>query len=258
MISTNEIRVYKRKGITMGKLLKEIKKEKNLKDEKIAFTGRLDPLAHGEIILLIGKKSCKKLDNFIKKDKKYIFRMVSNLNTDSLDILGKANLSKNIKNIDFNKLEKIIKNMNGLSYKQLYPNYSSICVKNAEGLRQPLWWWTKNDRLDEINIPSKNVLIKNINILKKELIKPQYIIEEILKDICLLEDDNNGFRKKEIIESWNLIKENKNLPDYLQVYDLEADVSSGTYIRQLVQDISNKIGVELLTLSIFRPEFGNL
>ena len=150
----------------MGKLLEEAQKKYNInpKKEKIAFAGRLDPLAHGEVLLLIGKNACKKLDDFTNRDKKYIFKMISNFNTDSLDILGIPKLSVNTGKLNNLILETNIKNLNDKSYQQIYPNYSSICVKNGEGLRQPLWWWTKNNRLDEIKIPSKTVSIKKLEL----------------------------------------------------------------------------------------------
>ena len=67
-------RVFKRKGITMGKLLKETRNKYNIKESKLAFANRLDPMASGEVIILVGKDSCKRLNEFTKKDKKYKFK----------------------------------------------------------------------------------------------------------------------------------------------------------------------------------------
>ena len=251
-------KVFKRKGITMGKLLKETKKHFDIKKYKIAFANRLDPMASGEVIILIGKDSCKRLNEFTKKDKKYNFKFFTNFYTDSLDILGNPKLAKEIRNIDLKVFNDCIKHFDSLKYEQNYPNYSSICVKNNDGLRNPLWWWAKNNRLNEITIPKKNVEIKSLNLNNIELIDSTDLINNIIDELNLLEDDDNGFRKDEIIKNWEKIKDEIKQPIQIQVFDMDAVVSSGTYIRQLVFDMSTYLKCNLATLSIFRPINGIL
>ena len=244
--------VFKRKGITMGKLLKETKEKFNISD-KITFAGRLDPMAEGEVLILIGKNSCKNLGISIKYDKKYIFSFFTNCSSDSLDILGIPNISFKNKYINESDKDSFIKYFNKKNYNQNYPNYSSICVKNNDNLRKPLWWWTKNCRLSEIIIPSKNVSIKSLSFIRSYDIESKQLIDIIIKDLKCLEDDDNGFRKDEIIRCWEKLYNDSNLPKNFQVFDMTATVTSGTYIRQLIKDIGSYIGCDLLTLSIYRP-----
>ena len=251
-------RVFKRKGITMGKLLKETRNKYNIKESQLAFANRLDPMASGEVIILVGKDSCKRLNEFTKKDKKYKFKFFTNFYTDSLDTLGNPAIANNLKIINPKELNDCIKYFNSYKYKQKYPNYSSICVKNNEGLRQPLWWWTKNNRLSEINIPKKNVEIKSLKLNNVEFIESKELINQIINELELLEDDENGFRKSEIIENWKKQKDKLKTALEIQVFEMEAVVSSGTYIRQLVYDMSIYLKCSFTTLSIYRPENGIL
>ena len=74
------IKIYKPIGITPLQLIKKYKRENNIK-EKISFAGRLDPMAHGEMVLLKGDE-CKKQDSFCGKDKIYEFEILYGFTTD--------------------------------------------------------------------------------------------------------------------------------------------------------------------------------
>ena len=91
-----------------------------------------------------------------------------------------------------------------------------------------------------------------------ELIDSTDLINNIIEELNLLEDDDNGFRKDEIIKNWEKIKDEIKQPLQIQVFDMDAVVSSGTYIRQLVFDMSTYLKCNLATLSIFRPVNGIL
>ena len=56
------IKIYKPIGVTPVQLVEKYKKENSI-DEKVSFAGRLDPMAHGEMVLLVGDE-CKKQDSF--------------------------------------------------------------------------------------------------------------------------------------------------------------------------------------------------
>ena len=52
------IKIYKPIGMTPVELIRNYKKENHIK-ERVSFAGRLDPMAHGEMVLLVGDE-CKK------------------------------------------------------------------------------------------------------------------------------------------------------------------------------------------------------
>lgn len=52
------IPVYKKIGETPYQLVQKFRKKENISEElKIAYAGRLDPMAEGVILLVIGKKT---------------------------------------------------------------------------------------------------------------------------------------------------------------------------------------------------------
>jgi tRNA U55 pseudouridine synthase TruB len=75
---------------------------------------------------------------------------------------------------------------------------------------------------------------------------------EILRRIDLVHGD---FRQEEIIKVWNEVFKKSDQQEYT-VFSCVAECSSGTYIRQLVHDISEKIGTPLVTYSIKRTKVG--
>ena len=72
-------------GLTINEFASNIKTETNCR--KICFAGRLDPMARGQVLLLIDEE-CKKLPDMITKDKTYQFEIIPGFQTDSDDPLG--------------------------------------------------------------------------------------------------------------------------------------------------------------------------
>ena len=216
------IKINKPLGMTPLELITEYKKKNNI-TEKMSFAGRLDPMAHGEMILLIGNE-CKNQNQYCGKDKIYRFEILKNIKTDSLDILGIFENIENIENIEHKK--KYIG-----KFKQKYPKYSSI---NVNG--KPLWWWSKKKLLYKIEIPEKEVEIYNSKLLETTKIKSNLLLQHIkLKLSKLSEKSKKNFRYYEILHQWEKKLNNEN-----NVYDIlkyEMKVSSGTYIRKICEEM---------------------
>ncbi len=129
---------------------------------------------------------------------------------------------------------------------QKYPSFSSKTI-NGKQLFQLSKDGVLPDKLPEHQITiTKLEYIDNLNIEKNILQK------EILQRINLV---NGDFRQKEIINSWNDVFMNSDQKEYI-ILSCIAECSSGTYIRQLVKDISDKIGIPLVTYSIKRTKVG--
>ena len=80
--------VYKPVGMTPYELSLKIKK-RDPSIKKIAYVYRLDPMAHGEILILINE-FCRLTNYYVhlKSYKIYEYSVLFGLNTDTLDILG--------------------------------------------------------------------------------------------------------------------------------------------------------------------------
>jgi len=239
------IQLYKPIGKTPLELVEEYKKQHNIK--KACFAGRLDPMAHGVMTILLNEE-CKKLDSYCGKDKVYEFKILYGFETDTYDVLGKL-LSATKPNEDIiNSLD--MSNYIG-EFKQKYPPYSSIVVN-----KKPLWEWAKLNLLHTIDIPSKKVNIEYINIsnIKQEICDNTSLKQHIFKMINSLKNTNKPkFRADEILSIWET---NFNvLSDYKPIIrSYKAKVSSGTYIRGLVNQIGKDIGCGAIALDIKRTK----
>lgn len=220
------------------------KKNKKYKGLKITYAGRLDPMASGLLLLLVGEK-IKEKDKYLKLDKEYNFEVLFGFSTDTYDILGKV---IDIRHGVYQDLEKMIrKNIKLFSGKliQKYPIYSS---KTVEG--KPLFSYAR--RGVDIEIPSREVLVKNLKFLKVKSINNRRLFNIIEKRIKKV---NGDFRQKEILNIWkkNLqVKEKRNF--FIASFKIEC--SSGTYVRGIANNLGEKINIPTLAFSIKRTKIG--
>ena len=208
------------------------------------------------MILLIDEE-CKKQDEYICKTKIYKSQLLLGITSDSYDILGIPEISKETlldDTISLDTIKDTIYSFQG-TYNQKYQNYSSICVKSViTGERKPLWKWSKENRLNEITIPSKDITIYNIEIPKIIELDSKQLLELILSKLSLVTEGD--FRQESIKRKWiELLGDN---PNKWYIIDMETDVSSGTYIRTLSNDIAEKLNCKGIALDINRIQIDGI
>lgn len=252
--------VYKPIGFTPLDLVKQFKIDNNITG-KCAYAGRLDPMAHGKLVILHGD-DLKKMDEITKKDKRYRFRMVLGISTDTTDILGLIDNSLNPKLL-MELTEEVIESVklhaqsfNNLEYNQEYHQFSSMTIE-IDGKKQPMWKMFSDKSIDKatITIPKKTVNIYELNLLN--CYKMSSIELKSLIDTNLSQLTSENFRLDDIKRCWNHYFSNFN--DFNQdifyyVLEYDAFVSSGTYIRQLVKDIGLKSNLPTMVIEIYRYE----
>src|SRR4051812_2270372 len=85
------INVYKPIGFTPLQVIEKLREKfPEYKNVKIGYAGRLDPLAHGVLLLMIGDAT-KEREKYLGLDKSYEFEAVLGVSTDSYDVLGLVN-----------------------------------------------------------------------------------------------------------------------------------------------------------------------
>src|SRR6185437_1274560 len=151
--------IYKPIGFTPFEVVKTIKQvNPKLSKVKMGYAGRLDPLAHGVLLLMIGEET-KNRDYYLSLPKTYDFEVVFGVQTDTYDVLGlieKTSLPINNVNLFVNKyVNKTI----GKSL-QTYPPYSS---KTVQG--KPLFWWARQGKLSEIEMPTREIEIFDFAVI---------------------------------------------------------------------------------------------
>lgn len=273
------INIYKPLGLTPVQLIQKLRGDrKEYQGTKIGFAGRLDPLAHGVMLLMIDEET-KKRDRYLDLPKTYEFEVLFGISTDTYDALGliasysssehsesKSNnlAMKQYNNLSINsislekKIKQFIKSKHG-KHTQVYPPFSSREVNG-----KPLYQWARENRLEEIQVPSKEIEVYNFDFLNLLEIPADEIHKRIISNINSVDGD---FRQEKILKTWNnffslspstsLRVNMESKSDNFYVAKLKINCSSGTYVRSLANDLGKTIGTGAIALDIFRTKVGN-
>ena len=262
--------IYKTIGETPLEALENLRQnEPDLKEETLSYIGRLDPMAEGEMIVLVGKEENQKRDEYLNFDKEYVAEFLVGFSTDTGDLLGvvqKSSADKtaaaNNKDETFQKnlLEKIAALPEKLSKitEQKFPWFSS---KHVFG--RALFDWFKAGQQEEIERPSKQIKIYSAELINatENLLFRKITASELqnylTKNISKVKGD---FRQSEILEKWQGILQTVDFPtaefpiSEFPIFTLKLKVSTGTYIRGLTEEIEKVIGSPVVLFSLKRSK----
>ncbi len=101
------------------------------KIKKIGHSGTLDPLASGLLILGIGRKATKKLNQFQKLDKEYLAKIKLGIISDTFDKEGKIKKIEYEKKPSLEEVKKVIQQFKGEIW-QRPPLFSAKKVKGKK------------------------------------------------------------------------------------------------------------------------------
>jgi len=244
-------------GLTPNDFKYKLIRENKL-SEKSCCCGRLDPQARGEELFLENEE-LKDFDKYTyNTDKDYEAEIILGISTDTDDIMGIFDNKPNFPSTEIEKnnlLSKITNEFNNFNinrqFNQKFHPYSSFMLRK-NGVRKPLWEWKKLNKLEDIDIPSKNIYLYFINILELKTYKYSDILHEFVKRINLI-DKKHKFRQEEIIEQWHNL-ENLKIIDNIYSIKFCIKASSGFYVRQLCLDLKKKIEHPLMIFDINRTK----
>jgi tRNA pseudouridine(55) synthase len=262
-------------GQTPLEALELLRREKNIDvSVPMTYAGRLDPMAEGLLLILVGDE-CKKKDEYLGLDKEYEVEVLLGVGSDTGDVLGVVEGLK-IKG-DLFSIEIIkekIKLLVGKRFEK-YPPYSSKTVAG-----KPLFEYANEGTIDDIQIPTKEIEIYSIDFLGTDIISLNELVPEVIERIKLVKGD---FRQGYVIDSWeNLFRSetnNINLEDSFsteekssafrggasmqahsqtsfQIVKLRISCSSGSYMRTLAEKLGAMLGVPALAWKIKRTQIG--
>lgn len=222
------IKADKRVGETPLEFLNRLRIEMpEIKNSVLSYAGRLDPMAEGEMIVMVGEEN-KNRDNFLGLDKEYIATFLFGVSTDSGDVLGL--ITNQIDKGDYDaeisqrEISASIESFPKIKT-QKYPWFSS---KTVFGIKL-FEYFKRGDTY--IERPTREVDIKEVEILKYENINSQDLKNYIFESINKVTGD---FRQKETLEKWQKFFE--TAPENLLICEIRILVSSGTYIRALTEN----------------------
>ena len=148
------ILINKEEGPSSHDIIDQLRKITNIK--KIGHAGTLDPFASGLLIVAIGREHTKKIEKFVKLDKKYEAELLLGVKTDSFDKCG-----------------KIIEEYKGDEIKEKNLKASIEEIKNKKTQKPPMYSAKKVGGKKLYQLARKNIEIErkdhNINIFNISL-----------------------------------------------------------------------------------------
>lgn len=222
----------------------------------LAYAGRLDPMASGALLVLIGDE-CKRQTDYHSLDKEYEFSVLFGIGSDTGDVLGRLTSNTVVPEVTSEQLSKIAADLIG-SVTFPYPNFSS---KTVHG--KPLHTWTLEGRLHEIDIPTITSDIYSLSLTSVETrSRTDTAVEALAKieTIPPVTDPRkalgNDFRRADVRIDWDKISKNKNLPELYTIATFSCIASSGTYMRTLAEKIARLADTNGLAWHIHRSQLG--
>jgi len=251
------VTLHKRVGETPLQVLEAYRTTAGLAPEvPLAYAGRLDPMADGKLLVLLGNE-CKKQTRYHGLDKAYRFQILFGFTSDTADILGIATPHEK-KEVAKHTLTEALKDFLGVQ-EFPYPRFSS---KTVQG--KPLHMWTLENRLDEITIPTNSTNVYTLKLESLKEIPTQHLREEMFKKINSFPEVSDpkkalgeDFRREHVRARWNELLPEHATAHYT-VATIYCEASSGTYMRTLAEEIGKRVGAGGLAYAITRTKIGKL
>lgn len=223
----------------------------------LSYAGRLDPMASGKLLVLIGEE-CKHQADYHGLDKEYEFSILFGIASDTHDVLGRLQTNTDNRAIDEQQVAEVAKRLIG-SFTFPYPLFSSKTVKG-----KPLHMWTLEGRLDEIEIPTRTSEIFELEVTNIEIKPRQEVAALALQKVNSIPEVTDprkalgaDFRRTDVRADWQEAAADYTLPPLYTIAHLRCVASSGAYMRTLATIIARELGTTGLAFHIHRTKIGH-
>jgi tRNA pseudouridine(55) synthase len=248
--------VEKKIGETPLSAIHAWKKQNPAEDVPASYAGRLDPMASGKLLVLLGEE-CKKQKVYTGLDKEYEVEVLLGVGSDTGDILGLCEYAETRSDLAARSdLERVLRNEEG-SHMRKYPAFSSKTLRG-----KPLFLHTLEGTLKDEEIPEHIEELYRVQLEHIETIPvpdlQKKISELLAKAPKTLEPSKalgEDFRIDAVRESWENVFARAGARAFT-VVRLRVVCASGAYMRSLAPRIGSALGTQALALSIHRTKIG--
>lgn len=224
------------------------------KDMPATYAGRLDPMASGKLLVLLGEE-CKKQAKYRGLDKEYRVEILLDLSTDTGDVLGMPTYADTRTEVT-NELSAVLTRMIG-THSVPYPAFSSKTVNG-----KPLFQYALEGALDTISVPVHDETIYGIRLDAIDHMPSADVRTRIMEMLALAPRApeaskvlGSDFRQDAIRAAWESLFASLPKRDFT-ILTLTVACASGTYMRTLAERIGSALGTRGIALSIHRTEIG--
>lgn len=220
-----------------------------------SYAGRLDPMASGKLLILLGDE-CRKQDTYRGLDKEYEIEVLFGFGTDTGDALGVPLYEPSGNHIDSKHIEVAFAAETG-TQNVPYPAFSSKTVAG-----KPLFQYALEGTLGSIQIPMHAETIYRIEHTGTERI-PKNALQERLGALLaraprapeVSKALGADFRQNQVRAAWDELL--AHIPGQeFSVLRLRVTCASGTYMRTLAERLGSHLGTKGMALSIKRTKIG--
>jgi len=245
--------VNKPAGVTSHDLVDKIRKQ--LGTKKVGHAGALDVFADGVMIYLIGK-STKLSDKLMHLDKEYVTTIILGIATDTQDTEGKVTEIKTGYQIsEITNVDEILTDFIG-EHIQYVSTYSSVKVDG-----QKLRMLMRNDAYEkQVSYDENN---QKILVMSPKADHPDLKEKSVkipAKKVTIYEIELLEKGDMPITDMVTFSSKLSNLPKNQKFPFLKIRVrsSKGTYIRQLAEDIGERLNMPAMLLNLTRTKVGEI
>ena len=240
------LNLYKRLGETPRERLERLRVQKpHYAHEVLSYAGRLDPMAEGVLLSLVGSAN-KRREDYLGLDKEYVLDVLFGFATDTYDILGRVMESGDALGITRQGIAKGLNEFRG-KIAQEYPPFSS---KTIEG--RPLFDWARQGARSSLILPAHTVTIYDLSLEHLYKVGEADLLGYIESSINRV---NGDFRQEEVLTDWQRGLKAQGTRAF-PCATVRVACSSGTYVRSVAHGLGQELGVPALALHILRTRVG--
>ncbi len=241
------LNLYKQQGETPRERLERLRIQKpECASEVLSYAGRLDPMAEGVLIALVGSAN-KMHDAYLNMNKEYVLDVLFGFSTDTYDLLGKVMEGGDTSVVNRRSIAQGLNEFRG-QVSQEYPPFSS---KPVDG--KSLLTWAREGLLGNIVLPRKSINVYDIRLDEIYKIPEKDLLLHIEQSVGKVQGD---FRQEEILELWQRQLSKKGTRMF-PCATVAISCSSGTYARSIAHGLGQGLGVPALALHILRTKVGD-
>ena len=237
------ISVWKFIGETPKSAMERALTQRSITPISKCYTCRLDPMAQG-LFTVLTDDDIHLAPTYNSGSKTYRFQAIMGLSTDSYDAMGYETGQCPVGDNHAIAFTEALCTLAGVGpIAQAFPPCSAYKIKG-----KPLWLLKREGRLPK-PLPTHEVSVYDVSVLSgPEPIMLSDYRREVLSDLAeLAPTERQAFDAEAIEAAWHS-KEDRLL--YRVVF--KAHVSAGTYIRGLVHDTAQRLGLEAHSFRITR------
>lgn len=219
-----------------------------------SYAGRLDPMAHGLLLVLLGDE-CKRKEQYLGLDKEYEIEVLLDVGSDTGDVLGIVTGEAAQTKPGEASLRPTLRAEIG-THLRPYPSFSSKTVGGV-----PLFLHSLQGTLDTIAIPEHPETIYGITLMSVTSLPTTQLRQQVEAMLALAPHSDEpskilgaDFRIKDVRASWSAAFAAPARE--FTVLRLRVTCGSGAYMRSLAARIGTVHGTRALALSIRRTRLG--